>query len=157
VVCLITRHRHGVILRKLAPLFPVTVNGKAVVASLLAHGDRLTVGPLEVLVHIGNIEAAEEGGPAPQAEAAPEVGERVRELDERQRRLEEQARALENERVLWYRRRDELEQECRRLHEGPVPTGEAWADLDRRRQELDVRAAQLAQQQEQTAEVRREL
>jgi chromosome segregation ATPase len=164
VVALITRHRHGVVIRKLAPLFAVLVNGQPVSGALLSHGDRLTVGPVELLVHIAALDAAEAGPPPPAAEPSgpPELEERVRDLDERQRRLEEQARELEADRVLWYRRRDDLEQECRQLERGTrtdaaAATATERAALAQERQEVELRATQLAQQQEQLAEVRREL
>ena len=43
VVCLLSRHAGGITLRKLAPVHPVLVNGRAVTATALNDGDRVGV------------------------------------------------------------------------------------------------------------------
>src|SRR5437868_15549927 len=52
VICLVARQPGGASLRKLAPVQPVAVNGKAVSAAYLANGDRISVGVAEIVVAI---------------------------------------------------------------------------------------------------------
>jgi hypothetical protein len=165
VLCLITRHPHGVLLRKLAPLFAVQVNGQAVASARLADGDRITVGPVEVRVQI--TPAADMATPSPR-EGAP-AGDEPRQLQ-----LQEQARELEADRLLWYRRREEIEREYQQREQelaalrqqleqaggelaARATTPDDWKELLQQRQDLDRRAAQLAGQHEQLEGVRREL
>src|SRR5262249_32389936 len=52
VICLIAPHASGARLRKLVPTQPVLVNGRPITSATLAHGDRITVGAVELLVHV---------------------------------------------------------------------------------------------------------
>src|SRR5437588_13114862 len=44
VLCLIVRHAGGASLRKLAPVQPITLNGRAVTSTALNTGDKITLG-----------------------------------------------------------------------------------------------------------------
>jgi chromosome segregation ATPase len=52
LLCLVSLQPTGASVRKLAPVLPLLVNDRAVVAATLQDGDRITVGPAEVLIHI---------------------------------------------------------------------------------------------------------
>ncbi len=118
VVCLIARQADGVRLRKLAPTLPILVNGQPISHSSptnLVHGDCISVGAIDIIV---SIEFAVGAAPLPKAAQTPaddaaSFVRRERELLERERQLEEQTRELEADRILWYRRRDEIERETR--------------------------------------------
>ena len=57
VCCLITRRPEGVELRKLAPIGPLLVNGQPAGTQRLNNGDRITLGAVELLVHIAEPQA----------------------------------------------------------------------------------------------------
>src|SRR5947207_7868211 len=96
VLCLITRTAGGVGLRKLVPTAPVLVNGKPMNLGVLADGDRLGIGPVElsVIVQIPaelqkfreqNGDALFPPAPFPVFRYTPqELEERARQLDARQ-------------------------------------------------------------------------
>src|SRR3954471_21081090 len=50
--CLLTRHPHGLRLRKLAPTQLLLLNGSTVQNADLQDGDRLTLGATDVLIHL---------------------------------------------------------------------------------------------------------
>src|SRR5262249_14246785 len=52
VLCLIPRHTGGATLRKLVPAQMILVNGRPLANGPLVHGDRVSVGPVELLVHV---------------------------------------------------------------------------------------------------------
>jgi chromosome segregation ATPase len=52
VLCLVARRPGGASFRKLSPTQPVFVNGKPAASSILTHGDRLKVGPVEMVVQV---------------------------------------------------------------------------------------------------------
>src|SRR5690242_5864032 len=52
VICLLARHGGGITLRKLAPIHPVLVNGRAVTTTALHDGDRVGIGSLELRVSV---------------------------------------------------------------------------------------------------------
>jgi chromosome segregation ATPase len=153
VLCLIARHTNGAILRKLVPTLPILVNGKPVSSGVLAHGDRVTLGAVELLVQAAGIETAERRlAPVP-GQREQELDERVRQLDARQRQLEEQTRELEADRVIWYQRRQEMEQEYQQRSAATV-TAEQLAE---REQALDQRRDELDRQQQELADLRQQL
>src|SRR6516165_7998236 len=129
VLCLITRTTGGVGLRKLVSTAPALVNGKPMNLGVLADGDRLAIGPVELSVIIQippelqkfreqNGDALFPPAPFPVFRFSPqELEERAQQLDARQRLLEEQTAELETDRVIWYRRREEIEKECRQIKE----------------------------------------
>ena len=133
VVCLIARHPRGASLRKLAPVQPVAVNGRNVGSAYLNDGDRVTIGSVEVIVAV-----AEGAAPPPGGEPLPVTRERLEELLAREADLQARTEEQEKERVHWYRRRDEIEAECRRHTEAAEAAGrrlqEQQADLERREQ-----------------------
>jgi chromosome segregation ATPase len=177
VICLIARHASGASLRKLAPVQPIAVNGRTVTSTYLADGDRITLGPIEIGVAIvGGVTEP----PAPVT--MPDLDERLRKFAELEKHLKEQTEELETDRVIWYRRRDEIEAECqrhkesveelvRRARQQERDLAAARADLEAREQawrekqtgfdgqrgEIEARAAELDRQQEETNALRREL
>src|SRR5439155_11424473 len=52
VLALVARCRGGASVRKLSPTQPVFVNGQAVASAVLVHGDRVKVGPVEMVVRL---------------------------------------------------------------------------------------------------------
>jgi hypothetical protein len=119
LICLIALSADGASLRKLTPTQAVLVNGRPVNSCALANGDRISLRGLEVVVHI---EAAPSKAEPTRTQDDPgalnlrlwakQLEERSRQLDERQRQLEQQTHELEADRVIWYQRRQEIEQEC---------------------------------------------
>ncbi len=145
----------------------------------LGHGDRVAVGPLDVTVHLAGVYLHPDLGtpgpdphagvrpprpdphaPTPHPEPPPTYGpdataqlEEVAQAREQLQRerddLAAQARELEQDRVLWYRRRQEMEAEAARP---PADDGHAAdlsareAELERFRDELTKLRAQLVEQ-----------
>ena len=120
VLCQISRQRDGVRVRRLAPAPPVLLNGRPIPAhapTAVAHDDRLTVAGIEITVSVHTTTyvsprlvpfppdevAAPAEPPRPAADA---------DLIRRQRDLDRQTEELEADRVLWYRRRQEMEREA---------------------------------------------
>jgi chromosome segregation ATPase len=162
VVCVLSRHLDGVRLRKLAPTLPLLLNGRPVQSAALQPGDLLTLGPLSVIVHIDGAHPATGGAHAVGFVTIPPSP--PHDLDERQRRLDEQTAELEADRVLWYRRREDLERECAGREQALADLHQQQAEAERTSRELDARARQLAEQQneldklrDELAEVRRDL
>src|SRR5579883_1636106 len=52
IICLLARGANGAILRRLAPVLPILVNNKAIASAHLAHGDRVTIGSVDIGVTI---------------------------------------------------------------------------------------------------------
>jgi hypothetical protein len=171
VVCLIVRQPRGVLLRKLAPVYPVQLNGATVTTAPLADGNRVSIGPLELRVQVTAAPAVTAGPTEP----GPAADGTAQDLDARRKQLEAQTQDLEADRVLWYRRRQEIEQECGQLREAAAAVrrhlaqmqaqatedeqaGEpAQDELLRQRAELEARAGDLTRQQEQLDVVRGDL
>ena len=121
VVCLITRHSTGASLRKLVATFPIAINGRPISSSALSNGDRISLGPFEVVVQLealsGRTASTTERGPAllsPVAISSPgrqqsaplgtqsltsgEDLDKLRsELDKRKKELDERQRQLEQQ------------------------------------------------------------
>jgi chromosome segregation ATPase len=162
VVCLIARQSDGVMLRKLAPAQAVLVNGTPVTVQRLANGDRVSIGDIELIAHVeqvptastptapGNSTIAIDTFAKPQA-ANPDW---KAELDSKQRQLDEQTRELETDRVLWYRRREEVDQECRRQTDAAMLLGK---QLEVRQQELNAAREALEQREREFDEQRNQL
>lgn len=131
VLCLLSREPDGVTLRKLAPTQAVLVNARPVSSAPLADGDRLTIGPCELLVQV---RLAPRGAvPIPQAPSPEPLNQ-----------LAEQIKELETDRVIWYRRREEMERECRELQEAAAT---AQSKLEEKERALALREQALAQRQ----------
>src|SRR5262249_29773902 len=118
VVCLITRHPTGASLRKLVATFPIAINGRPISSSVLSNGDRISLGPFEIVVQLEPAPeptaSGEQSGPAllspvaisspgmqpsaPLGSFAPASAEdlprRRAELDDRERQLDERQHAL---------------------------------------------------------------
>jgi len=152
VLCLITRQPAGVLLRKLAPAQPVFVNGRPVTSADLQNGDRVTLGAVDLLVHIDG------GTSVTAAVAAPAIDPSAiqEQLDRQREEIAEQARELQADRVLWYRRREEIEQECRRQMETAATLGrqveERQRDQAAARDTVAEQCRQLAEQKQALAE-----
>src|ERR1700716_4161456 len=58
VLCLLSRHATGVVLRKMAPMLPILVNGQPATSALLNHGDRITLGAVDLFVRITETSSA---------------------------------------------------------------------------------------------------
>ena len=94
----------------------------------------------------------------PGGEAARLVAERE-ELERYRAKLEEHARELEADRVLWYRRRQEIEAECPAMRSQPAPLVAASQpfSLVSREQELVAREQEVANARDELAAIRQEL
>jgi hypothetical protein len=119
VVCLISRHARGASLRKLVPVQPIAVNGRNVGSTYLNSGDRITIGAVEVVVSLAT------GG-----EADAVADEHFQEIAAQEAELQAQREQLEKERILWFRRRDEIETLCRRQTEEAEATSQKMRDQE---------------------------
>jgi chromosome segregation ATPase len=179
VLCLIARQPSGASLRKLAPVQPLSVNGRTVTSAYLQDGDRVTMGPAELTVSISG--AVEPEGPASAGVSPAELIERVKLIEAREQQLQARTEELETDRVIWYRRRDEIEAECRRQMQrlqdlaasrqkergsggskGDMEAREqalraGQEELTRRTAELDGRIQELSRQEEEVASLRGEM
>jgi len=196
VICLVARVPGGAEIRRLVPTHPVFVNGRSVTSAPLAHGDSVKLGPLEFLVHLDASPPAQEVPPKKERTQPPAPGPdqgarfeqerqtfareykiRRQELEElsqqlgiRQQKLDEQTQELEADRVIWYRRREEIEQECKRQVEmlakqaaAPQPAAvdkelaQRGEELAQRQREVEAAAEQLRKQQQEFTAIRQEL
>ena len=163
VVCRFARAPDGLILRKVDPAFPVLLNGSPVFGAdpvRLQNGDRVAVGPADVTVSVATGHLRPKFtplGPSPSVEVVREPAGAAAERDRLVKlsaELEEQARELEADRVLWYRRRQEIEAECRRMRD------EAQAgpgDFTRRAAELAAKEQDLTRVREELDDLRQNL
>ncbi len=175
VVCQLTRKADGVRVRRLTPVLPVQLNGKALPANVttaLNSGDTLALAGIEITVHIQESavivpkfvsldDAPAVPAPPPLPRSATDYSEEYRKLDERKQQLDAEAAArreelsrrdaelirrardldhqteeLESDRVLWYRRRQEIEQELERQQAAVGTVGIQKSDLDARERDL---------------------
>ncbi len=91
VLCLISLNAAGAGVRKLAPVQPMTVNGRAVASASLNSGDKLTLGPVEIIVRIAPAALTAAQAPLPDAECV----ERFRQLELREAQLKLDASQVE--------------------------------------------------------------
>jgi chromosome segregation ATPase len=154
VICQVTRKPDGVRVRRLTPVLPVLLNGTPLptnTPTAVNSGDALAFAGLDVTVAIQSAaviapkfvpeddsRSAERGGRNAEPESAlssvPNSALRPPRFDEaeltrRQRDLDRQAEELEADRVLWYRRRQEIQDELEAARRRA-------ADFDAREQEL---------------------
>lgn len=152
VLALIARHAGGASLRKLAPVQPVLVNGRAVGSTYLDAGDAVTVGGAEIRVSV----TAGEGGP-PVVPDGP--GDEA--VVARRQALLDQVHQLEADRTEWLRRREEIEAECKRQSEAiDVLNGrlrQQERELEKARAELESREQACGEAAEEVSRQRREL
>jgi chromosome segregation ATPase len=138
VMCVVARSADGPRLRKLAPALPLLLNGRPVQTAALRAGDTISLGSLSILVHVTGAMPRAVGfvpitpSPLPAADAN---------IAEHRHKLDEQAAELEADRVLWYRRREDMETECRERQQ-------AIEAEQRRREELYQDAATAVQTRE---------
>ncbi|MCZ2340439.1 MAG: hypothetical protein LC104_01425 [Bacteroidales bacterium] len=174
LICQIAVTTDGVRLRRLADTFPVLLNGEpapAITPMPLHTGDRLSVGPADITVAVreravlrpslipfpapGPSEpAAQSPTPPPPRVAEELLRQEWAKLDQAKTRFAEEAAELEADRVLWYRRRAEIEAECQRLRDhatAPV------AALTEREQLVQIREQELKRTQNELAAIREQL
>ena len=136
VLCLIARQPGGASLRKLAPVQPITINGRPVSSTYLADGDSVGVGAAELVVAIA---LQEEAAPSPLSQ----LEDRLRQIEAREQALREQAEQVETERATWHARRTEIEAECGEqsglLEELQSRVKRFGQDLSASRGDLDLR------------------
>ena len=150
LLCLIARHAGGASLRKLAPMQAVAVNGRTVSATYLRHGDVVNVGAVEIGVALlpGAVSGAQTGAP-------------VAGYEERERLLQEQVQQLEADRAAWFRRRDEIEAECKKQSDAidvlNLRLRQQERELEAARSDLEAREASWHEAQQEIARQRAEL
>ena len=136
----------AVTFRRLDPAFPVLVNGELAGMNPrpLDAGDRVAVGPADLTLNRDGAHLHPAFYPFEQPAAEP-----ADPLAAEREALAEQARELEADRILWYRRRQEMERE---LTAPPPDLEDTRRELEEIRrslhQQFDDRRAQLAQMQE---------
>jgi chromosome segregation ATPase len=150
VLCLIAGQGRSLNVRKLVPTYPLLVNGEAVSSSPLGDGDCIALGPVELLIHVMGSSSPDENGHQPVACFPKELEARSRELDERQKELEEQTAQLETDRVIWYRRREEIVGEVQELQENGAN------DRARLQRELENQVEELAAKRQEAEAARQE-
>lgn len=151
VICLISHSADGVLLRRLSPTYPIQVNGQTPTAAGLLPNDRLTVGPVELVVRFHNLcDNQESGGPVfvplasnktsftepPRASAAG--GSELREREEVLERQQQELAALRQQHFEQYQQRRD------RLAGMKEALDLAARKLQERKRELDAEAAAAA-------------
>ncbi|MCE9564384.1 MAG: hypothetical protein K8U57_20295 [Planctomycetes bacterium] len=169
VVAQITRKPDGVRVRRLTPILPVVLNGNPLAANtptVVAAGDVLLVAGIEITIAIQHsailsarfvaIDPASGGRETPVSQPAPpqETTEILRptlakteqdvELIRRARELDQQTEELESDRVMWYRRRQQMEAEFERHQATLVESAKREAALAEREAELNRFRDELA-------------
>jgi chromosome segregation ATPase len=146
VLALIARHAGGASLRKLAPVQPVLVNGRAVGSTYLDAGDAVTIGGAEIHV---SVTASEDGPPVP-----PPADPGDDAVMARRQALLDQVNQLEADRAEWYRKRQAIEAECKRQTEAiEVLNGR----LRQQERELENARAELGQREQSCTEAKEEI
>ena len=166
VICQISRKSDGVRVRRLTPVLPVLLNGAALPANAttpVAAGDVLALADIEITFAIPSapslvvprfVPLEVEASAHSSTDEQRNLDERRRQLDDeeairreewtrrdaelirRARDLDRQTEELESDRVLWYRRRQEIEQELERHHAATGLAGARKADQDGKEREL---------------------
>ena len=156
VVCLIARQADGVRLRRLAPTLPVLVNGQPIgqtAATSLTHGDCISIGAVDIHLLIESAASAVSlpqqrwESNTPPVPKTDDLARREKSLVERERQLEEQTRELESDRILWYRRRDEIDQELQQARQTASRFDRSTDDLSARDTRLAIREEELNRRQ----------
>jgi DNA repair exonuclease SbcCD ATPase subunit len=162
VIAQFGRTPDAVFVRRLSPAFPILLNGTPLSGSdpvRLNSSDRLAIGSADIVVTVNGkghlrpkfheVQSQPKPAPAP----APNFDRERAALDAYREQLEQQAKELEADRVAWYRRRQEIDAEVRRLQES-VTNGTRLAD---REAWLTKREQEVAAREEENAKVRAEL
>ena len=174
VICQLARAADGLKLRRLAPAFPILLNGSPVSGSAavtIGSGDRVAVGSADIVVSVNgkghlrpsfhDLTRTKSTPTAPPDTARPDALAREREeLDRYRAQVAEQAKELEADRVAWYRRRQEIEAEVRSIQQ-TMTAGTKHADreawLQKREAEANAREQELARVREELTEIRQTL
>lgn len=164
VLCLLQRRPGNVVLRKLAPAYPILVNGAPAANAALKHGDRLTLGVVDVVVQIAA--GTPEAGPA---QTSMHIETARRQLQQQLQVFREQVLQFEQQKISWEQQRQQLEQQL-----PPRTTKTAGGkddvsatsetaltkkaeELEQFRQGLAAREADLDRQRQELAAMRQEL
>lgn len=126
VAAQVSRKSDGIRVRRVAPGLPISLNGSPLptnIPTAVRHGDRLTLGEVELVFALSiaglvapRLVPIDEMAPPPlprvkDDDREAELAAREARLAERERLAEEAAEELKADRVIWYRRREEMEQE----------------------------------------------
>ncbi|MFM7149830.1 MAG: hypothetical protein ACKO23_08305, partial [Gemmataceae bacterium] len=155
VVCLISRLPTGASLRKLASVFPLQVNQQPATSLYLKDGDRLEMGPAQVVVRIENGSALR-----PEKDVAPRE-----DLSAERERLAQERRGIEEARKELVRLREEIDVSRAAHRPKPVlvphPTEEIRAAQEQLQRERELVEEQhrlfMSRQQEVSRELRERL
>jgi chromosome segregation ATPase len=170
IICVIGRGGAAASLRRLAPVLPILVNGKAIATAHLNDGDIISIGPIEIVLSVRPGKGAIDRGAA------------ASDVAQREQKLREQFELLEKDRALWNCKREEIEVECRqraenlqqvvqRLQQQEQALATAQAELEERertwnsehehltvqQREIATRDKETRKQSEEAASVQREL
>ena len=174
VICQVAHTDDGVLLRRLAPAFPMLLNGQALPGNSvlkLKSGDRIAVGSVDIVVneltggHLRPMftEVKPTKAAAPVAAPQPNLDAFRREraeLDVYRSTISEQAKELEADRVAWYQRRQQIEAELQALQASTMAGGklaDREARLHHRETEVSSRERELTRVREELTEIRQTL
>jgi chromosome segregation ATPase len=161
-LCLVAPSQDGATLRKLLPTQTVLVNGRSVTISALANGDRVGVGPAELVVHITSGTGTKKSGgigteppaastiPSEPDERSADQDRHEQELQARQEQLNRQQQELAAMRQQLAEIRQQLYDRYRerrdRLAGLQEAIGVAARKVQERKQQLDLESKQAAEQ-----------
>jgi chromosome segregation ATPase len=173
VICQVAHTDDGVLLRRLAPAFPMLLNGQTLPGNSvlkLKSGDRIAVGSVDIVVnetHGGHLRPMftevrpTKAAPPPTPQPNLDAFRRERaDLDTYRNALSEQAKELEADRVAWYRRRQQIEAEVQALQASTMAGGkmaDREARLHQRETEVASRERELTRVREELTEIRQTL
>ena len=175
VLCLLSRSSSGVTFRKLAPTQAILINGQVAGHAQLNDGDRVSVGAVDLFVHVQQSAVGDPQSAVGSQQSAvgtrraADLEEWAAGLDEREKQLEGQAQALEANRVRFEKRRQEIEREIAQQKKGTAaPANEDLqerdqalarkvAELAARESDLTTRTAEVEKQKQELAGMRQEL
>jgi DNA repair exonuclease SbcCD ATPase subunit len=155
VCCLLTRRPDGIELRKLAPIGSLLVNGQPAGIQRLNHGDRITIGAIELHVEIAELPAQPSANrvpavrlaPLPAAPAYSELADLRQQLYDRYRQRRDRLAGL----------REAIRRAARKVQERKAQVDAEARALAVRREEAAVRQAQLDSRAEEMARERTRL
>ncbi len=158
VLCLLARHAQGVAIRKLAPTQTILVNGRSVSSMELAHGDRVTLGSVEITLQVHTTAVVS----ATHAKSASQLEETQRALQEKINAFRAQVVQFQHEKELLQDERSRLQQQDELAARDRTATLEAdrqqlLGDLLRRDQAMQQQARELQREIQEAARLRQEL
>ncbi len=174
VICQVAHTDDGVLLRRLAPAFPMLLNGQTLPGNSvlkLKSGDRIAVGSVDIVVNeqtgghlrpqFVQVKSTKAAAPVVAPPANLDALRRERqELDGYRNTLAEQAKELEADRVAWYQRRQQIEAEVQALQATTMAGGklaDREARLHSRETEVASRERELTRVREELTEIRQTL